>query len=102
MRIMDSGGRLLADKICKETVRIWKGNIEDVAKKFKYKLPFGWHFGYRHAVDDHKNLRHSLPSIEDTWVTYLWECRLFAFILDILEVNAFLILHYFVYCGLRQ
>ena len=70
-------------------------------KKFKYKLPFDWHFCYRHTVDDHNNLRHSLPLIEDTWMTDQWECRVFAFILTISEVNAFLILRYFVYCGLR-
>ena len=40
MRMMDTGGRLLADETRKETVRIRKENIEDVVKKFKYKLPF--------------------------------------------------------------
>ena len=43
-RIVDTGGRLLADETFKETVRIWKGNGEDVVKKFKYKLPFYWKF----------------------------------------------------------
>ena len=60
MMMMDTGGRLLVDDTCKETVRRWKGNGEDVVKKFKYKLPFGWHFRYRHAVDDLNNLRHAL------------------------------------------
>ena len=73
-----------------------------MVKKFKYKLPFYWRFRYCHAVDDHNNLRHALPSIEDTWMTDRWECRVFAFILDISEVNAFLILRYFFYCGLHQ
>ena len=71
-------------------------------KKFKYKLPFDWHFGSHHAVEDHNNLRNALLSIEDTWMTDRWECRFFAFILSISELNAFLIIHYFVYCGLRQ
>ena len=71
-------------------------------KKFKYKLPFDWNCFYRHAVDDQNNLRHSLPPIEDTWVTDWWECRVFAFILAISEVNEFLILCYFFYCELRQ
>ena len=31
-----------------------------------------------------------------------WECWVFVFILEISEVNEFLILSYFVYCGLRQ
>ena len=73
-----------------------------MVKKFKYKLPFDWHFCYRHVVDDQNNLRHALPSIEDKWVKYWWECWLFAFILAISEVNSFLILRYFVYSGLRR
>ena len=39
-----------------------------MVKKFNYKLPFDWYFCYRYAVDDHNNLRHTLPSIEDTLV----------------------------------
>ena len=35
-------------------------------------------------------------------MTDWWECRVFSFILAISEVNAFLILRYFVYCGLRR
>ena len=101
MRMMDTGGHILKDEIFKETVRIRKENGEDVMKKFKYKLPFDWHFSYHHAVYYHNNLRHALPSIEDKWVTDWWDCRVFAFILAISEVNAFLILHYFVYCGLH-
>ena len=66
MRIMDAGGRLLADDICKETVIIWNENVEDMLKKFKYKLPFDWQFCYGHAVGDHNKLRHAPPSIEDT------------------------------------
>ena len=72
-----------------------------MVKKFKYKLPFDCHFRYCHAVDDHNNLSHALPSIEDTWVVYRLECQVFALFLAISEVNAFLILRYFVCCGLR-
>ena len=100
MRIMAIGGRLLADDTCKKTVRRWKVNGEDVVKKFNYKLPFDWYFCYRHAVDDHNNLRHALPSIEDTRMTHLWECWVFAFSLAISDVSAFLILRYFVNCEL--
>ena len=70
-------------------------------KKFKYKLPFGCHFRYLHSVDGYNNLSHALPSIEDTWVTDRWEFLVFSFILAISEVNAFSIIRYFVYCGLR-
>ena len=72
MRMMATGGRLLVYYTCKESVRKCKGNGEDMVKKFKYKLLFGWYFRYRHAIDDHKNLDNSLPSIEDTWMTDLW------------------------------
>ena len=85
----------MADDTQKENVRIWKENREDLVKKFKYKMLFDWHFCYRHAVDDHNKLRHELPSIEDTWVIDQWECWIFAFILDISEGNAFLILRQF-------
>ena len=61
MRMMDTVGRLLADDTCKEIVRIWKENGEEVVKKFKYKLPFDWNFRYRHAVYDHSNLMYALP-----------------------------------------
>ena len=44
MRMMATSVRLLADDTCKETVRRRKGKIEDVVKKFKYKLPFDWDF----------------------------------------------------------
>ena len=102
IRMMSTGGGVLADETCKETVIIWKENGEDVANNFKYKLTFDWHFSYCHAVDDHNNPRNSLPSIEDTWVTDRGECWVFAFILAISEVNEFLILHHVVYCGLCQ
>ena len=72
-----------------------------MVKKFKYKLLFDFHFCFHHAVDEHNNLRHTLPSIADTWVTDQWECPVFDFILAISEVNTLLILRYFVYCGSR-
>ena len=83
MRMMATGGLLLEDDTCKETVIRWKENGEDVVKNFNYNLPSDWHFCYRHVVDYHNNLRHALPSIEYTWITYQWECRVFAFILSI-------------------
>ena len=56
-----------------------------------------WHFHYRHAVDDHNNLRHALPSVEDTWLKKRWECRVFTFILAMTEINTFLAFRYFVF-----
>ena len=63
MMMMATGGGLLADETCKESVRRWKENVEDMVKKFNYKLPFDCYFRYRHTVDYHNNLSHSLPSI---------------------------------------
>ena len=63
-------------------------------KEFVYTLPFDWHFRYRHAVDDDNNLRHSLPSWEDNWVTQRWECGVFSFIIAVAEVNAYLAVRY--------
>ena len=40
MIMIATGGRLFADDTYKDTVGIWKENIEDVVKKFKYKLKF--------------------------------------------------------------
>ena len=50
-------------------------------------------------VDDHNNLHHAMPSVEESWVTKRSECRVLAFILAILEVNAFLALRHFVFGG---
>ena len=33
-------------------------------KYFRYEESFANHYKYRHCVDDHNNLRHSVPSIE--------------------------------------
>jgi hypothetical protein len=48
-------------------------------------------------VDNHNNLRHALPSLEDTWVTQRWEIRAFYFLLAITEVNVYLALKYFLW-----
>ena len=57
MKILATGRQILADETCKETVRRWKENGEDVVNNFKYKLPFDWNFRYLHGVYDHNNLR---------------------------------------------
>ena len=73
-----------------------EGGIE-VVHRFRYACPFDWHFRYRHTVDDHNNLHHCLPSVEDSWTTQRWEVRVFSFVLAISEVNAFLALRYFTF-----
>ena len=37
------------------------------------------------AVDDHNNLRHAIPSLEMTWTTHHWPCRVFCFCLPLLK-----------------
>ena len=97
MRMMVTGGPLAVFDTCKEALRKWtEGGIE-VVRRFKYACPFDWHFRYHHAVDNHNNLRHALPSIEDSWATQRWEIRVFLFVLAISEVNAFLALWYFTF-----
>ena len=102
MRIMDTGGHLWAYDTCKETVIRWKENGKYFMKKLKYKVPFDWHFCCLHAVNNHNNLRHSLPPIEDICMKYWWECWVFDFIFSILEDNTVFIQRYFVYYGLRR
>ena len=97
MRMMATGGALLEDDTCRETTRSWMEDGVRTGTTFKYKFPFDWHFRYRHAVDDHNNLRHALPSLEDSWTTRRWEVRVFSFVLAVCEVNAFLVSRYFVY-----
>ena len=65
-------------------------------RKFYYPKPFDWHFKYCHAVEDHNNLCHALPSIEDGWRTVRWENCVFSFVLAVSEINAYLFLWYFV------
>jgi hypothetical protein len=93
MRMMATGGLLDANGSCRMASRRWNNGGVEVQRTFQYKCPFDWHFWCRHAVDDHNNLRHALPSIEDSW----WETRVFSFILAITEVNAFLCLRYFTF-----
>ncbi len=83
MRIMAVGGALVADNTCKTAF-----HGEGTARmSFKYTKPFDWHFRFRHLVDDHNNLRHSLPNLEGTWITECWPIHVFSFLLAISEVK---------------
>jgi hypothetical protein len=66
MRMMATGGPNSADESCKTTTCTWKRGNEKISTTFQYPRPFDWHFRYWHAVDDHNNLRHALPLVEDT------------------------------------
>ena len=49
----------------REHSRVWTEDGVSKSATFKYAEPFTLHFTYQHAVDDHNNLRHQVPSIED-------------------------------------
>ena len=70
---------------------------KEVKASFKLQEPFANHYLYCHAVDDHNNHRHKLPSIEDTWGTHRWENRVFGFLIAVSEINSWLAFRYFVW-----
>jgi hypothetical protein len=43
------------------------------------------------AIDMHDNKRHGPISFEDTWTTHMWWVREFQMLMEIVEVNAFLL-----------
>lgn len=96
MKLMATYGSLTTKPAQKETKRTYKKDGHMVSKMFKYTEPFANHCLYCHAVDNHNNLCHSVPAIEETWVTHRWANRVFAFLLVVSEVNVFLFYHFFV------
>ena len=97
MKIMATGGNLFTE-IGREVSR----RVNDVTTKFSYPWPVEIHFRYRHAIDDHNNLRHALPSIEDTWRTNHWPCRVFAYKLAVSEVNTYLTMKHFCWNNTKE
>jgi hypothetical protein len=75
--------------------RSWIEGGEVKRTEFRYPEVVYNHYKYRHCVDDHNAKRHSPISIEVTWGTKRWECRVFAFLLAITEVNTMLAATYF-------
>ncbi len=96
MQIMATAG-LLCSMGGKEVKRVYSEGGETKTTTFQYTKPFEWHFRYRHAVDDHNNLRHAVPSIEGTWLTDRWPICVFAYLLSVTEINAYLTVKHFVY-----
>ena len=70
--------------------RVWTKDGQEQRASFKYTELFYLHFRYHHAVDDHNNLCHLLPSIEKSWITQYRECNVFSVILAIIKVIALL------------
>ena len=91
MKMMATGGPLLANDCCGEQEWRWtEGGVERVGT-FRFLCLYDWHYKYRHVVDDHNKLHHALPSIEHTIPMTRWEMRMFFFVLAVTEVNAFLV-----------
>ena len=101
MKLMSTYGTLDTDENSKLNKRTFTSRTtkQPTTASFKYTEVFNNHFKYRHCVDDHNHLRHSVPSIEGTWVTSRWACRVFSFILAISEVNTYLAFKYFIWGG---
>lgn len=92
MKLMATYGTLTVPSDQTETYR----NLRNGTRaRFKYTECFANHYKYRHAVDDHNNLRHKVPSIEGSWHTHRWPTRVFSYIVAISEVNTFLALRFF-------
>ena len=72
MQIMAMGGAL-CDEGGQEVLHHWNENSDAKTISLKYYCrPYDkWHFKYCHfcALDDHNNLHHAVPSLEDTWKT---------------------------------
>ena len=73
------------------------GNGKTVRRKFQYTTIFPNHFWYQHKINDHNNNCHSLPSLEETWITHRWANSVFTFFLAICKANAYLAYNYFIW-----
>ena len=96
MTMMSTYGTVSSLPDQKESVR----DVDGEVKRFKYNVVVGNHYNYRDAVDAHNSKRHDCGtkhglSIEETWKTTRWACRVFAFVLSVAEVNAYLAMVYF-------
>ena len=91
MKIMTTYGGLTVKNGQRESKRCHlDSDGENIITRFQYTEPFANHFDYRHIVDDHNNLRHQVPAIEEVWGTHRWANRVFAFLLAVTEVNCYL------------
>ena len=99
MKLMSTYGGLIVKPNERTSKRVYfdEQKQESVTVSFQYTEPFSNHYLYRHSVDDNNNLRHQLPSIEDTWKTQRWANRVFAFIIAVTEVNCYLAFKYFLW-----
>ncbi len=95
MKMMVTGGPLIANETCKDQRQRFTKDGVEVSRSFQFLLLYDWHYKYRHTVDDHNNGRHSLQLEEGTIMTTRWEMHVFSFLLAVSKVNAFLTYHFF-------
>ena len=96
MKIMSMGGPLLPNKSWGEQKRVWMDDGVETVCQYWFTCPsYNWHYKYPHAVDNHNNLRHALPSIKHTIATNRWEICMFSFLLVVTKVNAYLACWFF-------
>ena len=70
MKLMSTYGGCIVPKNQKMSRRIWKERGDTKTTTFQYMEPFSNDFNFRHAIDDHDNLWHGVPSIKSTIVTH--------------------------------
>jgi hypothetical protein len=103
LMMMSTYGAMIQDpreKVSYRTVPDPTNAGQTVRISFKYQEVIGNHYRYRGAVDEHNSKRHDGGggagiSLEKSWKTSRWENRVFAFVLAICEVNAYLARIYF-------
>ena len=88
---MSSCGTL--ERVGEEKKRIWtsKGAPDPTEKYFKYPELVYNHFQYQDSVDAHNGSRMFPIALEETWKTARWPCRVFSFLLAVIEVNCLLV-----------
>lgn len=103
MKLMSTYGDLTSASDQEKQGGILKMNPEIFNKEISITpLFFSNHFKFRYSIDDHNNLRHSVLSLEETWITHRWINCVFSFILAITEINAYLALKFFVWIPWNQ
>ena len=98
--LMSTYGACIENANEKESIRSWMENGLLKKTSFYYKQVASNHYLYRGSVDAHNRWRHDGGanqglSIEETWDTKRWENRVFAFLIAIVEVNAYLAMKQF-------
>ena len=93
MMLMSTYGTCIEHQNQQESRRSWIDTIK-MARVF-YKEVVTNHYLYKGSVDFHIGCRHDGRanqglSIEETWDTKYWENHIFAFIIAITEVNAYI------------